>query len=484
MKKFNLSILALSLLLITACTKDSSENAEGSELLPHPKITLSAEEWISIAYDNPKEISEEDIKTILDNFLKQEYVAPKYQTRTGADISSLNQTKKYGLAEKMSVAATKNGEATNIDCTISEYEFELNGEKHRVIVSTDERYPKVVALIKVDESNGTGISGYCENMPKQDASEIMLNLSYEAVYRHLCEIEAIRDSLRDKTLLKISQKLNEPIQNISFDKIKLDININGNDMPSTRSMAIDFPTDQIISGCWPLVEVTWFGSNSPVASGYMPYYWDTNRVSPFDGVTAILHILSVIQPAITIPAKSYEGHGYKSSMSIDWNLLTKSEYLLSSDTERKKEMAGRLFRMINDDLGLKFKGTSATGYHITNGTTNYIPSNFLKVLQKYIACNSVTSYNLATILNSLGRARPIFVNSNDWGDKFVIDGYLKTRSTSGINSTYLHLKFGDSNNLYGGYYLVNADSSLDIDYGYDCITYSNKLKIIPECRPK
>lgn len=140
--------------------------------------------------------------------------------------------------------------------------------------------------------------------------------------------------------------------------------------------------------------------------------------------------------------------------------------------------------MINDDLGLKFKGTSATGYHITNGTTNYIPSNFLKVLQKYIACNSVTSYNLATILNSLGRARPIFVNSNEWGDKFVIDGYLKTRSTSGINSTYLHLKFGDSNNLYGGYYLVNADSSLDIDYGYDCITYSNKLKIIPECRPK
>lgn len=484
MKKINSSILALSFLLITACTKDSSENAEGTELLPTPKITLSAEEWISIAYDNPKEISEEDIKTILDNFLKQEYVAPKYQTRTGTDISSLNQTKKYGLAKKMSIAKARSGEVSDIDCTISEYEFELNGEKHRVIVSSDERYPKVVALIKVDESNSTDISCYCENMPKQDASEIMLNLSLEAVYRHLCEIEAIRDSLRDKTLLKISQKLNKRIQDISFDKIKFDININDNDMPSTRSMAIDFPTDQVISGCWPLVEVTWFGYNNPVTSGYMPYFWDTNRISPYDGVTAILHILSVIQPSITIPARSYEGHGYKSSMSIDWSLLTQSEYLLSSDTERKKEMAGRLFRLINDDLGLKFKGTSDIGYRLTNGPTNYIPSNFIKVLQKYIACNSVTSYNLVTILNSLGRARPIFVNSNEWGDKFVIDGYLKTRSTSGINSTYLHLKFGENNDRHGGYYLVNADSSLDIDYGYDCITYSNTLKIIPECRPK
>lgn len=486
MKKTFLLKLFFPLFLVGCNNVFEDKVEENNESSPYPKIVLSSGEWMSIAYDDPKEVSEDDIINIIDNFIRQEYVGTKCQTRSGMHISALNKTKKYNLTEKMSLPATRSGENSTyaIDCPVSEYEFELDGEKHRAVVSIDERYPKVLALLKVDESGETDHPSFCDGMPEKDASEIMLNLSYEAVYKHLCEIEAIRDSLRDKTLLMISQKLKEPIQNISFVKIKNYIYTDDNELPTTRAMAIDFPTDQILSGCWPLIEVTWFGDFNPVASGYMPYFYDTNRVPPWDGVTAIIHILTVVRPSIIIPAKSYEGHGYKSSMSIDWNLLTETEYLLPSDSERKREMAGRLYRLINDDLGLKFAATSDTGCHITNGITNYIPSNFLKTLQKYIACNGVSSYNFNTIINSLGKARPIFINSNEWGDKFVIDGYFKTRSTLGTNSTYLHLKFGGYNNRHGGYYLVNADSSLDIDYGWDCITYSDKLKIIAECRPK
>lgn len=87
MKIMNLSSLALSLLFVVACIKDNKENVEEDVLSLNTKISLSTAEWMSIAYDNPKEISEEDIKTLLDNFISQEYVVPKNQTRTAGHIS-------------------------------------------------------------------------------------------------------------------------------------------------------------------------------------------------------------------------------------------------------------------------------------------------------------------------------------------------------------------------------------------------------------
>ena len=86
MKIMNLSSLALSLLFVVACIKDNKENVEEDVLSLNTKISLSTAEWMSIAYDNPKEISEEDIKTLLDNFISQEYVVPKNQTRTAGHI--------------------------------------------------------------------------------------------------------------------------------------------------------------------------------------------------------------------------------------------------------------------------------------------------------------------------------------------------------------------------------------------------------------
>lgn len=489
MKIMNLSSLALSLLFVVACIKDNKENVEEDVLSLNTKISLSTAEWMSIAYDNPKEISEEDIKTLLDNFISQEYVVPKNQTRTAGHISSFHQSKQYSLVERMSIAATRSAEMSlyDIDCTIREYEFDLSGERHKAIVSTDERYPRVLAFMKIDEISETARQDYCETIPGYDESQSILSLTYEAVYNHLCNIQAIRDSLRDETLLKISQELNTPIGSISYDNIKEDICISDNSNPSTRSYPIDFPTDQILSGCFPLVEVAWGGYNS-VTWDYMPYYWETKRVSASVAVTTILHILSFIQPTMTIPAKTYEGHGYKSSMEVDWNLLTQTEHFLATDSQRKIEMGGRLYRFISDEIGLIYKGTAPNGYVIPNYETNYTNANFLTVLRKYIACDNVTAYNLNAILNSLGRARPVFLDSHEvWGDRLVIDGYFKTRSTSGVNSTYLHLKFPNNvgnTSTTTGYYLVNADSSLDIQYNNSCVSYSKDFKIIPECRRK
>ncbi|MEG2365719.1 MAG: hypothetical protein RSB29_03070 [Alistipes sp.] len=493
MRKITVPFLIFSLIFITACTKDSNENAEGnSEPFSNAKITLSTGEWMSIAYDNAKEISEGDIRIILDNFLKQEYVAPKYQTRTGIDISSFNQTKKYGLAEKMAIVATRSGEVPiyDIDCTISEYEFELGGEKYRAVISTDERYPKVLALMKVEESTETNFTGYCENMPEQDASLTMLNLSYEAVYRHLFEIEAIKDSLRDETLLKISRELNEPIENISFDSVKDDICVSDNDASFTRANSIDFPTDQVLSGCFPILEVSWYTGN-PVLKDYMPYVVNQLRPTAPDIVSAIMHILSFTQPYIYIPAQTYDEHGYKSGMSVNWTYLTENRSFNSSDPITKREMAGRLTRFISDQLGLIYNNgrEDATGWSYGIGPrSNMTIQKGYEILKRYINCDPISNYNLNSIINSLIKVRPVYAQESVFVPAWVFDGFLKTKSNSGINSTYLHMESGsyfNQQNINSGYYLVNADSSLDIEWGNSSsIKHSRTIQLLLECRGK
>ena len=491
MNKFIFSFLSLSILFATACSKENNEKADILDR-PHSnsKIELSAEEYISIAYDNPMEISDADIFKILDNFIKLEYVLPKGQTKSVVGISTLKRSDSYHLSDKISISSTKssNSQADDIDCTIAEFELEANGQKYKSIISTDERYPKVLAFMKVNENDEScSMLPDCEYSNKQESSQSILNLTFEALYNHLHEIEVIKKTLRDDTLLKISRKLHKPVSNISFSEIKNSIFISGDNIAVTKSYAINFPTDQILSGCWPLVEVAWGGNNS-ITYNYMPYYWGTNRVWARSAVTAILHTLSVIKPNMTIPAMTYEGHGYKTAMSVDWDLLTQTEHFLETDSEVKKEMGARLYRLINDEIGLKYKGTSSNGYKMTNADSKYTNKNFLTVLRKHINCNNITAYNLTTILNSLGRARPVFMDSHEiWGDRLVIDGYFKTRSTSGINSTYLHLLFANNSgnkSTHTGYYLVNANSSLDIQYNSSCVSYSKNFKIIPECRPK
>lgn len=488
MNKFIFSFLSLSILFVTACSKENNEKDDITDRsLSDSEIVLSVEEYISIAYDDPKEISESEVIDIIDNFARQEYVLPKGQTKSIGGISTLKRSAKYHLSDKISTFSTKSP-MYNIDCTIAEFEFEANGQKYKSIVSTDERYPKVLAFMKVNENSEPYSAQYLfENSDEQEFSQSILDLTFEALYNHLQEIEAIKESLRDDTLLKISNKLHKPVSNISFSEIKNNICISGDNNVTTKSYAIDFPADRILSGCWPLVEVAWGGNNS-ITYNYMPYYWGTDRVWAKSAVTAILHIFSVVKPTMTIPAKTYEGHGYKVAMSVNWDTLTQSEHFLETDSEVKKEMGGRLYRLINDEIGLKYKGTSSNSYKLTNADSKYTNKNFLTVLRKHIDCNNISAYNLTTILNSLGRARPVFLDSYEiWGDRLVIDGYFKTRSTSGINSTYLHLLFANNmgnKSTTTGYYLVNTDSSLDIQYNSSCVSHSKKFKIIPECRPK
>lgn len=392
----------------------------------------------------------------------------------------------------MSAATTRSSAASayDIDCTISEYDYELGGEKHRVVVSTDERYPKVLALMKVEGSTETNLTGYCGNMPEQDASLTMLNLSYEAVRRHLSEIECIRDSLRDETLLKISRELNEPTENISYDSVKDDICLSDNDDPSTRAYPIDFPTDQVLSGCFPILEVSWY-TGSPVLNDYMPYVINQHRATAPSIVSAIMHILSFTQPYIYIPAKTYDGQGYKSGMSVNWAYLTENRSFSLSDPIIKREMAGRLTLFISDQLGLIYDGgredSSGWGYQTGPRSSMTIQKGY-EILKRYINCDQISNYNLNSIINSLIRVRPVYAYDSQFLSTWVFDGFLKTKSNSSINSTYLHMESGsyfNQKNINSGYYLVNVDSSLDIEWSNSSsIIYSRTIQLLPECRGK
>lgn len=476
-------LLSLYIVFCWSCSVDETRYTEDCTLpSSYSQIVLSPEEWISIAFDNPKNIHQDSITNIITKFINQKYVSPSHKTMEMLSITSIRKVKNYKLTDRITCSLNSNHNLlqSNLDCDISEFELSYNGTNYRIIISTDERCPKVIAFLEIpEEQDGSRIR--TDDSPLDSAFASPLMLAYEALYNHLHEVESIRATLREHTLLKISKSLHKPIEKISYDGIKNNIVIKDSDNASTKASAIEFPNGQILSGCWPLIDISWGGDS--ITSKYMPYYWGTSRVTPTFGLTSVIYILSVIRPAITIPAKLYEGHGLKTQLHVNWNLLTQTEHLLSTDSKTKKEMAGRLYRFINDNSNLEYEGLSFNSYRIINSNIN----TFRTVLQKYIDCGNVSSYNLTTILNSLGRACPVFISVTEgWGDMFVADGYLKTKSSYGI-STYLHLKLPNNlaySNAFTGYYLVNSDSSLDMEFDNNCVSYSRNFKILPECKHK
>ncbi len=176
--------LFLSILLWSACN-DKFDDPIADLNQQQELISLSYEEYISIAYDTPGEISEEQILGLVDQFGEM-----GTQTKSAAKVSGTINDKYYlKTGDGVTTKSTDKGEET-----IPVYRVNLdNGEnKGMAFVVADERFAKVMAYIpKIDDTDFS-----------QTGAEDMLALSEASVLFELERYNKIKDSLRDITLEK------------------------------------------------------------------------------------------------------------------------------------------------------------------------------------------------------------------------------------------------------------------------------------------
>lgn len=281
------NLFLLVFLIITSCNNvvDIPQNEENS-------VELTYEEFLSIANESHRELTEKEVIDIVENFMKS---SGELKSRTALNPNMRVEKKSYVEYSK------------NKKLQLPLYNIVVNSANFQdiAIVSGDSRIPFILAYYSVDKKKSD------IDQPDYD---MMLNISKEMLLNELNSIVGICDSLCDKTKLKISRKLNIEKNKIRLADISSRILIK--DTMNTRAnMIIDSSTipGTVIGRFGPWCEVKW-----DVGMPYnrtMPqecpnnWLWD-NRYAISSVVVAVAQAMAYFQPNMSVYNEN-----------IDWSYL-------------------------------------------------------------------------------------------------------------------------------------------------------------------
>ena len=148
-KNLHTLIISIGLLFIIVSCTDTYNNFEKYET-NSTKLVLTPEEFVSIAYDDPKELSEKEITEIIIDFqnISSEF-SHKKETK-GIEHPQVSIINKYYLTNPTTTESTKqgmtrSGDTKTISIPIFEVELPINdNDKDFAIICGDERAPKVL----------------------------------------------------------------------------------------------------------------------------------------------------------------------------------------------------------------------------------------------------------------------------------------------------------------------------------------------------
>ena len=202
MKKNLLTLTWIGIFIQSCQDKNLSTGIENL-----PKIELTTQEYISIAYDSPGTLSESEAIKFVANF-------DQFYGITRGKEKNFSIKKKYSIGKKNRELSRSNQNQQ----TIPMYEISItDGENNGfAIVSADERIAGVLAYIPMITP---------ENELKQRENNLMLELSESSILHRLNYIDSIRTTMRASTLCKLSKKLGISINEIEFEQIKNNITI-------------------------------------------------------------------------------------------------------------------------------------------------------------------------------------------------------------------------------------------------------------------
>ena len=185
----------------------SCNDEEGLDLHNKPiesnSIVLSPDEYISIAYDNPRVITPDEAKQ-----LALDFGVNRVQTRGNENIV-VKFRSSFNIEEKGSNAVTRSVTDKSILLPVYEMEIVSDAGKGLAYVSADERVAKVMAYLpKVNLEDTAKIIG----------AKAMLGLSEQSLLEEAKHYEKMKLEFRDETLKRISKELN--VAAVNFNEIK------------------------------------------------------------------------------------------------------------------------------------------------------------------------------------------------------------------------------------------------------------------------
>lgn len=287
------------------------------------KIVLTPEEFVSIAYDNPKELTEEEISNVISNFRNNIKVGKELNTRN-SEISKISVKKKYYITENNNIVetVTTTRSTTPKELTVPIFEVELSnddGGKSLAVICGDERVPEVLFYSE----------NYYSDTNINNEIRYLLELSKKNILSDIQQVEHIKSTKRDSTLYKIAQQLNISEGEISYPIIKDQIVTTDeistrNNNPGNQIGGQSRPTSDVVGFVNSMSKVSWAQGN--------PYNYDMPVMMVFDNHAgeheanisvgcanvAIGILLSIIKPAMSL----------NNGQRINWDYVTSVESIM------------------------------------------------------------------------------------------------------------------------------------------------------------
>lgn len=352
--KYFLYTLIASFLLLS-CTDTNVISNFNEKNTESDKIILTPEEFTSIAYDAPQELSDEEITNVISDF-KNNIETKKVATTRNSKLSKVVIKKKYYITQNNNIIETITTTRSSIpnELAVPIFNVELpndDGSKSLAVVCGDERMPEV--LFYTDN--------YCPDSETDNRIGYLLEVSKKNILLDIQHIEDIKSTKRDSTLYKIAQQLNIPQREVSYQNIKDQIITTDevstrNNNPGNPAGGVERPKSEVVGFVNPLSKVEW-SQNTPYNSAMpvMMIFDDVN--SEYEGHIvvgcanlAIGMLFSIIKPAMSI----------KDNQKVDWNYVTSVDHIVSKPWQPELSSPQDLIDMIS---GLLYKIYVDTGSH-------------------------------------------------------------------------------------------------------------------------
>lgn len=459
MIKYILTLLVSVVIMSCGQQNDYIANNES------PKLELTKDEIISIAYDDIEELTEYQVVEVVEKFLSNNLNKQPY-TRSIKDIKV---GEKYYISNKENISPTQEKHLYNIP--VYSVTIENNNCRDVALVSGDERVPFVIAYYTIDKDR--------EEYFKQNdlSNDLMLDLSKNQIFQELGYIENLQDSLRYNTLKKISENLNIEIENVKFGDIKNKVLIKEGKVSTRADMIVD-PNDilgTVIGRFGPWCNVKW-----DVGMPYnrtMPqecpnnWLWD-NRYAISSVVVAVAQTLAYFQPNMVIYGEQ-----------IDWNYLKVNEEIFEEsdyfgsyvqDPLPRRNMVANLMKYIGEQCDVK--------YHCGGASVNF--TNVSNFLQRYgIGIDGKQTFNTSAMIRYIENLNPIIMygqTNSSGGHWWLIDGLLAVIvDVSGRQEIrkYIHANMGMGKS-YSGYYYATNNMTFNPSFAH----FSQNLVMYPNVR--
>lgn len=338
--KYLTFILIVPFLLLSCTDADivSNFNNKGIE---NYKIVLTPEEFVSIAYDNPKELTEEEVSNVVSEFQSKISAGKEVITRN-SETSKISIRQKFYITKNNNFVETiaKTRSSMSKEVTIPIFEVELssyNGEKSLAVVCGDERMPEVLFYTE----------NYCPDSEIDNGTRYLLELSKKNILSDIQQIEHIKSTQRDSTLYKIARQWNVPKEEVSYTAIKDQIVTTDeistrNDNPGNPIGGVNRPDLYVVGYVNPMSKVVWSQST--------PYKSAMPKMMIFDGNAgeymgnipvgcanvAIGMVFSIIKPTMSLD----------NNQKVDWDYVTSVDHISGSSPQDLRNMISGLLAQI------------------------------------------------------------------------------------------------------------------------------------------